>query len=423
MAYLGVCVAVAAAERVTFRDVFAVGEFRALWSALALSVAGDQLARVALSVMVFDRTQSALLSAAAYAATYLPYIIGGFLLAGLADRLPRREVMIACDAARAVLIGVMVIPGEPMWLLIALVACSTLFSSPFSSARAALYPEVLRGERYALGTAVTQTTITGGMVFGFVVGGVLVAAVGARFALGIDAATFVVSGLIVWLRVHKRPAAADVTRATPWRDTVVGTRLVFSDQALRTYMLLGWLIALYAVAEGLAAPYAAGFGGGSIAVGLILAAGAFGTAIGSIVLTRLVDLERRIRWMGPLAVACSATIMLCALRPGLAGSLVIFAISGAFGGYQVAANTAFVLATPDGRRSQAFGIAHSGMLSIQGLAYLIAGAVADFVPPAVVIAGYGAAGTVAGLALTAGPALLAKRRRTRQRTTQSWDVG
>ena len=78
-----------AAERVAYRDVFAVAEFRALWLAQLLSVAGDQLARVALTVLVYDRTRSALLAAVTYAATIIPVFAGGILLSGLADRLPR----------------------------------------------------------------------------------------------------------------------------------------------------------------------------------------------------------------------------------------------------------------------------------------------------------------------------------------------
>src|SRR5436305_7052977 len=55
-----------------FRDAFAVGEFRALWTAYALSVAGDQLAAVGLSVLVFAKTGSPAWAAVTYAATFLP---------------------------------------------------------------------------------------------------------------------------------------------------------------------------------------------------------------------------------------------------------------------------------------------------------------------------------------------------------------
>src|SRR5437660_1162991 len=79
-----------------FRDVFAVAEFRALWGAQLLSVAGDQLARVALTVLVYDQTRSALLAAVAYAASIIPVFLGGILLSGVTDRRPRRQVMIVC---------------------------------------------------------------------------------------------------------------------------------------------------------------------------------------------------------------------------------------------------------------------------------------------------------------------------------------
>src|SRR5260370_40485683 len=51
------------AAKTTFRDVFAVAEFRALWLAQLLSVVGAQLARGALPLLVYDRAPSALLAA------------------------------------------------------------------------------------------------------------------------------------------------------------------------------------------------------------------------------------------------------------------------------------------------------------------------------------------------------------------------
>src|SRR5581483_10715606 len=71
-----------ASERATFGQVFAVGEFRALWLALILSVAGDQLARVAMTVLVYQRTRSPLLTALTYAMTFLPWVVGGIALSG-----------------------------------------------------------------------------------------------------------------------------------------------------------------------------------------------------------------------------------------------------------------------------------------------------------------------------------------------------
>ena len=70
---------------------------RAVDAPRSLSVAGDQLARVALTLLVFDQTRSALLAAVAFAASVVPAFVGGLTLSGLADRWPRRRVMIVCD--------------------------------------------------------------------------------------------------------------------------------------------------------------------------------------------------------------------------------------------------------------------------------------------------------------------------------------
>ena len=96
-----------------YRQVFAVAEFRALWAAQVLSVGGDQLARVALTVLVYAHTGSTLLAAAAYAASIAPQFLGGLLLSGLADRWPRRGIMIACDLGRIPLALLMALPGMP----------------------------------------------------------------------------------------------------------------------------------------------------------------------------------------------------------------------------------------------------------------------------------------------------------------------
>lgn len=129
-----------AERQATYGEIFAIGEFRALWLAQGLSLLGDQLSRVALSVLVFQRTDSPLATASVYALTYLPPIIGGPLLAALADRHARRRIMIICDLLRAVMVALMAIPGIPFPALCTLVFCVVLLSAPFSAARAASCP-------------------------------------------------------------------------------------------------------------------------------------------------------------------------------------------------------------------------------------------------------------------------------------------
>ena len=364
-------------------------------------MAGDRLALVALTLLVYDRTRSPLLSAVVYAVGYLPYVIGGLFLADLADRRPRRSVMVACDLVRAVLVAVMVVPHLPLWVLVALLFAATTFSPLFEAARSAITPEILQGELYVLGTAVISTTVEFAVVLGAAAGGVAVAFLGVRASLLIDVATFAVSALFIGLGTRRRPAARPETaQPSPVARLRAGVRVVFGDRALRILVLFGWLVIFYTIPAGIAVPYVHQLGAGPVAAGLVIASTSLGTAIGMPVFSRFVGPRRRIDWMGPLAVLTCATLVLTAFRPGLVASLVIFTLSAAFGSYQIAANTAFVVRTPNERRAQAFGIASMGVIVGQGAGFVAAGAAAEVVSPATVVAIGGGAGAVVAAVLT-----------------------
>ena len=392
-----------AGPRPTYRQVFAVAEFRALWLAQALSVGGDQLARVAITLLVFNRTHSALLAAVAFAASVVPWFIGGLALAGLADRWPRRRVMIACDLIRAALVAAMALPGIPVSALIALLFLVTMAGAPFTSARAALYPDILSGDHYVLGTAVTLTTLQFAQVVGFAAGGAVVAFVGVRAALLVDAATFLASALISWIWVQPRPAPVRAGLSQPHlagpSGVRAGLRLVFATPALVVPMLLGWLSAFYNAPEGIAAPLAHDLGGGDLAVGLILAAGAFGASVGAVAFGRFVSAPRRLRWMNRLAALSCGVLVLFVFHPPLPLALLVLLVSGLFDCYQLAANAAFVSAVPSRQRSQAFGIAQGGMSLGQGAAMILAGAAAQQISPSLVIAACGGLGTAVAIVI------------------------
>jgi MFS family permease len=389
-----------AARRTSFREVLGVREFRALWLAQAQSLAGDQLARVALSVLVFGHTHSTALTALVYALTFVPAILGGVLFGGLADRFPRREVMVACDAASAVGVLVMSIPAVPLGATCAVLVVVVLVGQPLAAAQAALLPEVVGGERYVLGMGLRMLTGQSAQLAGFAVGGVTVAAIGAHGALSLDALTFAISAVIVRLFVHERPrppVAAPRRRWTPGLVRATG-RFVWQDRRLRTLVGLGWLAALHVVPEALAAPYAADLGGGAIAVGLLMAAPPAGTAIGVLVFLRFTP-QRRARLMGPLAVASAVPMIACATRPGLAVSIVLWALLGAFAAYQVQAAAAFVQLVPDTRRGRVLGLVGSGMSAVQGLGVLGFGFLGQHMGAADAVALAGAAAAVLGVGL------------------------
>ena len=380
-------------HQATFRDVFAVREFRALWASQLLSELGDRLTLVALTLLIYHQTGSPLLSALTYAAGSLPWVAGSLIFSGLGDRLPRREVMVACDVIRALMVAVMLFPGMPITVLVGLLYLTTMAQAPFEAARSAVLPDVLRDERYALAATVMQTSFRVALVAGAAVGGVAVAFLGARPALALDAATFVASALLIRFGIRVRPAPPPVDRHA-LKQLAEGVRLLVGDKTIRTVMMLGWLIALYSIPEGIAAPYVARLSGGPVAAGLVVASGQVGAVLVAPLFARKIGPRARLRWMGPMAACTCAVLLLTAFQPGLAASMVIFGLSGTFAIYQIAANTAFVECVPNERRSQAFGLASMGTVASQGGALLVAGAAAEVMPPSLVIAVGGGLGAL-----------------------------
>lgn len=386
---------------VSYRDVFAVGEFRALWSAQLLSFAGDQFAQVAVAILVYERTRSAFLTAVAYALTYLPPILGGPLLSGLADLFPRRRMMIVLDLIRAVLVAGMVVPSLPFAALCTLLFLTVLLGPPFSAARSALLPDVLPPGQFVAASAIGNITFQASQVAGFLAGAGVVAALGPHRALAVDALSFCLSAAIVagWVKARPAPGGWAGARLPLWSLTRDGASIVFGRPVLRTLVLLGWLAGFAVVPEGLAVPYAHALGGGALTVGLLMAAMPVGTIIGAYVLGRLARPATRIRLIGWLAMLSCAPLMVSLAHPPLWVLLSLWALAGAGGAYQLAAVGAFVSALPGSARGRAFGIAQSGLLASQGLGILIAGAAAQVIGPQLVVAIAGLLGLIAAATL------------------------
>jgi predicted MFS family arabinose efflux permease len=300
-----------------------------------------------------------------------------------------------------VLVGVMLVPRMPLDGLIVLLYAVTTIQPAFDSARSAIIRDIVTKETYPLAAGTLQSTFRILIVAGAAIGGLLVALVGARSALGIDAVSFAASGLILQAGLKPRPAARNAAGGNAFVELGRGFRLVFGDRALRTLMLIAWLAAFYEVPEGLAAPYAGKLGGGPVAAGLLIASSQVGLVAAMPYFTKRIGPLTRLRWMGPMAVCANLALVLAVLRPSLAVSMAIFAVANMFTVYQIAANTAFVERVPSERRAQAFGLANAGLVVGQGVAFAIAGAVAEVVPPSTVVALAGGLGAViaCGLAL------------------------
>jgi predicted MFS family arabinose efflux permease len=412
---------------VRYRDVLAVGEFRALWAALMQSAVGDQFARVALSILVFARTDSAALTGLAYALTFLPTLVGGVLLSGLADRFPRRDLLVALDLARAALMAAMTVPGLPLWALFAVLIGAAIATAPFSAAVGALLPDVLPDDdQYVMGAALRSLSTQLAQVLGFAVGGVVVAVIGARAALLVDAATFVASAVVIRRWVGWRPSVRRRYRpgTEQHSDSIFHTmRVIARTPLLRTLVALGALSGLLVVPEGLAAPYAADHGAGPVAVGVLLTGLPAGTAVGAALIARLLPAERRMGALGVMAALAGLPLVLMFMHPSIPVTVALLLLVGAGGSYQVLASTAFVRTVAVDSRGAALGFAGSVVVASQGLGVLAFAAIADLTGAARAAGIAGVAATGVGLLLATALRGVTRHRPVGAAATAAGDAG
>jgi MFS family permease len=387
----------------TYREVFAVREFTALFTAHVLSVAGDQLARIAVALLVLDRTGSQLWSAVSFGVGYLPWVVAGPVLSAVGDRFAARQVMIGCDLARAFLVAGIAWPGIPVWLLASLLFLAACFTPPFSAARAASLPDILLGDRYVLGTSLGRIAHQLAQVGGFLAGGLLVKHASIRGAILIDSATFVLSAMLIALFLRHRTRAAPARSVSLWRDGRAGLRVTLGNRVLTRYMVLGWVGAAFLAApEGLMPTYARRLGGDEVVVGLLYAAIPLGAVLGLAGYARLIPPGRRRRHTGTLALASLLGLVPVALDPSLPVVLGLLVFCGAASAFQVDLNAAFMQAVPPAFRARAFGVAAGGLQVVQGAAIAVSGALADRFEPSLVVGACGLVGATAAWATLAG---------------------
>ncbi|WP_020670774.1 MFS transporter [Amycolatopsis nigrescens] len=348
-------------------------EFRALWFAEAQSLIGDQLTTVALAIMVYSQTGSALWSAVVYSLTFLPALAGGLGLAQLADRFPRRTVLSLSAVIQAVLIGAMAIPGTPLPVLCIIVVLARLVGAPGNAAQNALTREVFTDDDlYLRSQDIRGITTNTAMLLGLAGGGLLVAQLGTSWALAIDAVSFLVSALVVRRWVRRRPAAGN-----PGDGWFGAIRWVARQRRLRVLIGLSWLVGLAVIPEGLAAPLAHQIGASDGAVGWLLAADPLGFVVGAFVLSRYLSAAARRRILGVLAIAPLLTLVAFIFQPNLALALVLLALAGATGAYLITVSATFITWVPNELRGGAGGLYRTGLRVAQGIGVALGGIIAQ----------------------------------------------
>ncbi|KAF4409438.1 MULTISPECIES: MFS transporter [Streptomyces] len=378
--------------------VFAVPEFRALFAAHLLSLLGVVVGEIALSLLVYRLTGSPLLAALTFALGFLPYAVAGTLLAGVADRYPARRVLVVCDLLCAGCAAAMVLPGVPVAGLLALRCLTALVAPVFTGTRAASLGDILgEGDLFVLGRSLIRIVSQAAQLAGFAAGGLLIAALSPRGALGVTVVTFLGSALLLRLGTRRRPARGGGAGPV-LRSSLSGTGALLADRRIRALLLLFWLPPLFVVApEALAAPYADAVGAGPAALGLLMCGMPVGAVTGELLAGAALGPRGRSRIVLPLAAVSLLPLLGFALRPSPGWALPLLALAGSGMAYTLGLDRWFVDAVPEELRGRAMTLLTAGLMTIQGLGMALAGFAAEFAPAHAVVAGAGALGTACAL--------------------------
>jgi MFS family permease len=241
-------------------------DFRSLWIAQTISIVGDKINQVGLSIMVFALTGSPALTGIAFAITFLPAALFGLVAGPLVDRWDRRRTMVVADLLRAALVAAMAIvagpwvpPDAKIFVIYVLAFASSTVALFFEPSRMALVPSLVAEDQLMAANALDMTTMSVSELLGIGFGGALVATVGYEAAFWIDGVTFLASAGFV-LAVGYRATARVLPKL---KMSVLSHDLSFGFARIRNDGVLRGVVMTYAaVALG---------GGATITLSILLA--------------------------------------------------------------------------------------------------------------------------------------------------------
>ena len=353
--------------------------FGLLFFATAGSGFGTYLAAIALTVHVYDQTESGVWVAALLIADFLPIVVIGLLLGPLVDRLSRRWLMIGSDLVRFGVFAALIFMDDPATIVV-LAGVSGVATGFFRPAVYAGLPNLVPDEELTNANSLLQTIETVAWMVGPVVAGLMLTTWSPAVPYALNAVTFLVSaGLVAMIAESKLRSEESLTRGH-WRDVSDGIRLVLTSAPLRTVLIV-WNVALVGsaainVAEVVFAKET--LNAGNVGFGVLVAASGVGLAVGSFLAApALGKVGLRRHYVGSIALmgvgaagaALSPTIWIA----------VLFVIGGAVGnGAAIVANQLLVQrGAPDRYRGRALATIMSSNYAFLGLAMAAAGVLTD----------------------------------------------
>jgi Na+/melibiose symporter-like transporter len=233
--------------RALVRLLVELRDYRLLWSAGLVSLAGDWVLRVGLMFLVYDLTGSTLATGAMLLSTYLPQLLVGSLAGVLVDRWDRRRTMVATNVAQAFgLLPLLLVNGDNrVWIVYAVALGQGCLAQFFLPAEQAMIPLLVPEERRVQANAVNAQSRDLARLAGSTLGGIAVAWGGITALALLDALTFAASALLI-AAIRHRPAAVPARSGDEQHPSggfsaqwSAGLRLVTADPSLRLLLIFG----------------------------------------------------------------------------------------------------------------------------------------------------------------------------------------
>jgi len=358
-------------------------DFRRLFLASVVSLAGDWFAFVAVSGLVAEVTGREGLAAVVFAASVLPVFLASPLAGVLADRVDRRRLMITVDLLRIVpALGlVAALHLESAGLAIGCVVTIATLSAFFEPVVPAVAPNLLRPAELSLGQAAIGA-VWGSMLFvGAALGGIVAATFGRQTSFLVNAATFLLSAVLV-LRIRAPfSAGPPLPAASVFRDLGEVWRFVHGRPVIRALVGIKAGVGVGNGIVGLLPAFAiARFGGTDAAIGLLLAARGAGALMGPFVGRAIAGNDGR-----RILIVCGGSILFYGLTYAalpLTGSLALAALCVGLahlgGGAQWVLSTyGLQVTTPDALRGRVLSLDFGLATAAVGISSLVAGAAVE----------------------------------------------
>ncbi|WP_327349863.1 MFS transporter [Streptomyces sp. NBC_01321] len=376
----------------TYRELFRAPQFGPLFATSAVQVAGSTMSGLALGTLVYAATESPLLAALSMFGSSLAQVIGATVLMSAADRLPPRAAMTGMALAFGLATAVLAVPGLPLPAVFAIVLAEGVVAAVGGGVRYGLLNEVLPKDGYLLGRSVLNMCVGLTQIGGFALGGLLVTTLSARGTLLVAAALYLMGAAVARFGLVRRPprAAGRPSAAETWRINAV---LWSSGPRRRVYLSLWVPNGLIVGCESLFVPYAPGY------AGLLFAFAALGMLIGDTVAGRFVARRWRGRLGTPMLLLLAAPYLFFAARPALPVAFALAVLASVGFSASLLFQERLMALTPDEITGQALGLHSSGMLTMQGVAAALAGAIAQRTSPGTAMTVMAAASLAVTLAL------------------------